>query len=84
MVTGADPGAQAFSGRISLGLRRPSRDLIHHPYHSILEYPYIQILNFHLSILSDYFLSSYITFYLLYFPTHNCHKLNIFFNTLNH
>ncbi len=51
MVTGADPGAQAFSGRISLGLRRPSRDLIHHPYHSILEYPHIQILNFHLSIL---------------------------------
>ena len=51
MVTGADPGAQAFSGRISLGLRRPSRDLIHYPYHSILEYPHIQILNFHLSIL---------------------------------
>lgn len=51
MVTGADPRAQAFSGRISLGLRRPSRDLIHYPYHSILEYPRIQILNFHLSIL---------------------------------
>ena len=31
MVTGADPGAQAFSGRISLGLRRPSRDLIPRP-----------------------------------------------------
>ena len=58
MVTGADPRAQAFSGRISLGLRRPSRDLIHHPHHSIPEYPYIQILNFHLSILHVTILSN--------------------------
>lgn len=39
MVTGVDPRAQAFSGRIFLGLRCFSRDLIHYPHHSILEYP---------------------------------------------